>query len=746
MTAYGDYAELGSSIQIERESPLSLREITLALRRHKRLIVLSGLIGFAISSAAILSLSPVYTAESSIVLDARRPRLVDLPSVVAEQTNAPEVAELRSEVEVLQSESLARRVITFLNMAANPEFQHSPSPMRGVVTDIKAAFAARFPKLASEFPMLRAAEVPADPVGAAVRLYREKLSVANDGRSYLIRVQFRSQDPQLAARVVNAHVELYLADQVAYKRQIGRQASAWLQRELGTLQSKLRVAEEAVQLFREQNQIVQTGGTTLLAQKLSAVNAQIPVAEGERASHESRLRQARDLLQRGSVETDTQVLDSPIVQRLREHEATLQRRLADLQTSYGDQYPAVAKIQAELRDVREGIKLAVFRVVKGIENEVQVARTRENELRARLAQLEALSVAAGREEGKLRDLEREAAANRSLIEVLLNRYKQVSAQDEIQQADARVVSTASTPAGPSFPKLQSLLPVALAGSLLLGVILAFLRELSRRGFKGSNEIEAECELPSLGSVPIVPRSWMRIFSPHDLVIDKPRSSYTEAIRCVRNSIQAGFAYDDAPRTLLVTSSLANEGKTTLAVALARSFAISGKRTLLIDCDLRNPSVNLLLGGGAQPIGADLVAVLERRAYSIDAIQKDQKSGLEFIGGSRSAVVPHDLISSGAMRQLIDHCRRHYDVVIIDSPPITAVSDALTLSRCVDATMLVVRWGVTPKEIAKTSLNKLFAHNARLCGVVLSRVDMRRGVFSPAELEYYHKQNLPYYQQ
>lgn len=728
----------------------SLREILFSLRRHRWLVLACTLLGSAAGVALLLSIPPTYTAESSIMLDTRKPRLVDLPSLVSEQTTNPEVAQLRSEVDVLRSEDLASRVIDRLHLLNGTGFQAGRSWPSVLVADARRALDTHLPWLTARLPILRQTRPKSVAPGVAAQLarahavevYQQHLGIANDGGSYIIRVQYRSHDPELAARIVNTHVQLYLADQIAYKQKIGKRASAWLTQELSNLEAKLRASEAAVQSFREQNQIVQSGDTTLLSQQLAAVNAQIPVAAAELSSRESQLARARELLKRNSLDSQSNVLDSRLMQRLREEEATLKQKKAQLEATYGDRHPLVEKASAELRTLEQDIQTAMARIIQGLQNEVDIARAKDGELRTRLQELEQRTVIADRAEGKLRDLRREVSANSALIEVLLTRYKQVSAQEEIQQADARVVSAAVAPVAPSFPKLATHLPIVVAVSFLSGAALAFLKELTRHGFKGTHEIEVECELPSLGSVPIVPSVWPRQ-APQNLVASAPHSTFAEAIRYIRNSIQAsGLSVRAAPKTFLVTSSLPHEGKSVLAMSLARSFAIAGKKTLLVDCDLRNPSVASAIV--PPPDTPSLTQVLNRDVDWRDGIYKDDKSPLDVMSAAAGAPAPHDLVASPVMRALIDQCRRHYDIVILDSPPVTAVSDALTLSRWVDATMLAIRWGVTPREIAKTSLNKLFQSGARLCGAVLTQVDLRRGVFSPAEIEYYHKQNRVYY--
>jgi polysaccharide biosynthesis transport protein len=749
MATYPDQS-YPETMEVARGGGVSLREVLMALRRYRWLILGCGILGSAAGTVTLLSIAPSYTAETSIVLDARKPRVTDLPSLVAEQTANPEVAQLRSEVEILQSENLARRVIDRLALLQVAEFQQRPSYLAAMVGDNKKRLAEALSGVAPWLPALAFApanvtRAPGDgdiAVADAVQAYRQHLSVTNDGRTYVITLRYTSHDPMLAARIVNTHVQLYFGDQIAYKREIGRQTSSWLTNELSNLQAKLRASEEAVQRFREENQIVQSGDTTLVSQQLAAVNAQVPTVENELANAESRLKFARDLLRRNAVDTQSDVLESRLVQRLREEEAAVQRRIAEIRTIYGDAHPNVTKAQAELRDLQDSIRVAVGRITKNLETEVQVARTRRNDLQHRLLELEQRTVAADRAGGKLRDLQREVTANNALIELLLTRFKQVGAQEEIQQPDARIISTASAPIKPSFPKLSIHLPIIFAGSLVFGVSFAFLRELMRRGFKGSNEIEIECDLRSLGSVPVVPRAWPRTATPQDLIIDQPRSSFAESVAYVRNAIQAGgLSARQVPKTFLITSSLPREGKSVLAISLARSFARMGKRTLLIDCDVRNPTAWKLAG---ITNGIDIAKMLNGEVLWQEAASQDSKSTLHVIGADGTIATPHDLVSSMAMRTLLEQCRRRYDIVILDSPPVTAVSDALTLSRWADATMLVVRWGVTPREIAKTSLNKLFASGARLCGAVLTQVDMRRGVFSPAEPEYYHRENRRYY--
>jgi succinoglycan biosynthesis transport protein ExoP len=300
------------------------RDFMQALRRHRLLVIGCALVGTLVGTAILLSMQPQYTAGASIVLDPRKPRVTDLPSVISEQTTTPEALQLRSETKILQSEELARRVITGLGLIGLPEFEGNSSPLNAVERQIGAA-GAYLANLAAEHggfglpaslidrltpaPRASVINLQRDKVGRAIDAYLRRLTVTNDGRSYIIGIQFTSADPELAANIVNAHVELYLQDQVAFQRTATRQAAQWLREQIASLQVKQRSSEEAVQDFREANKIVVTGGTTLLSQQLGYLNSQLPIARAELSRRENLLRQARQLRDRGMLDSGSEMLN-----------------------------------------------------------------------------------------------------------------------------------------------------------------------------------------------------------------------------------------------------------------------------------------------------------------------------------------------------------------------------------------------------------------------------------------------------
>jgi polysaccharide biosynthesis transport protein len=721
-------------------------DVLLALRRHRWLIAITATLGFASGIAGVVFMVPRYTAEALIMLEARQPRVTDLPSIISELVPYTIEPQLRSEVQLLESEGLYKRVVEELGLQNQPEFMSDAAPPIALLNTMRE-WLVQYTSPVRSMPANDGDDAEPDrkvdaELARALNVYKRHFMATADGRSYVIALQFQSRNPRLAARILNKHVELYLADQVAYKRAVGKQAAQWLSEEIVRLQDRLKQSQEVAQRFREENNIVLTGGMTLLSQRVAAANAQLPAAVQDRVSREAQSQQIHRLLRGGAIDSESQILGSRTIEQLRAQEGTLVAKLGELRAIYGPQHPAIAKVNAQLDDLRRSISDETARIAKGVENDLAAARDRETKLRQQLTNLERETIGADRAEAKLRDLEREVTANRSLLETLLTRYKQIGAQEGAQVPDARIISRAGVPDSPSFPRLRSMLPASLSIGALIGVALAFCIELTQRCFRGSREVESEFAFQSLGSLPLVPRQLLRAQRPEDCVLDRPRSAFAEAIRYIRNCIQTVPLDIESPRVFLVTSSLPNEGKSVLAVALARSFARSGHRALLIDGDLRNPSVCRLLGTPDPP--SDLAMVLSGQATLTEAVHSDSRSTLDFIASKPSNMEPQDMLSSRHMGDILKNCARHYDVVIIDSPPITPVSDALILARHADATILVVRWGRTHREIARASLTRLFANGARICGIVLSQVDIRKGVFSPHEPEYYHKLNRVYY--
>ena len=707
-----------------------LRELLLMLRRRRAIILGCIIVITVLAVALVFWLKPKYTAETSLLLDSRKTNIIDLQAVMG--GIQPEAAAIRSEVDVLRSRQLIARVIDKLGLSGNPEFNTS---LRGEDDDVFATL-SRWRKQgiswlgqvgllpADKTPVLTPAELQQQTMMLLIDKLLDHLVVGNDQRSYTIKMSYTDSNPALAARIVNAVADAYLVDQLEAKFEATKRANSWLSDRVAELRNQVNAAEQAVQTYREQNKltVADSKGTTISTQQLGELNSQLILASADRAQKEARMRQFQDSAKNGTIDANTpEVMASPLIAQLRTQETEVLRKEADLSAHFGDRHPAIINVRAELRDVRRQISQEINKIVGNLAQEVQVAKIREQSLQQNLADLQKRAGQSNDAAVKLHELEREAQANRTLYESFLARFKETAEQEDIQQADARVIASADVPIDPSFPNKKLFVALALLGSALIGVLAAILIERLDNGFRSAEQIEQLAGISGLGMVPMLPGRAALAPRPEDVVLKKPTSAFAESIRSLRTAILYSHV-DKPPRALLVTSAVPEEGKSLLSVSLARSSAKAGQKVLLIDADLRRPKISKMLKAKNQATLAELFAG-EKTAEEV--INRDEESDLDFICGRAGMPNPQDLLSSQHMRDFVRSISQHYDLVILDSPPVLAASDALVLSRIVDATIFVVRWERTPRQVVLGALKQLQGVGGMVAGVVLSRVNVRK---------------------
>ncbi|HZB93331.1 MAG TPA: polysaccharide biosynthesis tyrosine autokinase, partial [Stellaceae bacterium] len=369
--------------------------------------------------------------------------------------------------------------------------------------------------------------------------------------------------------------------------------------------------------------------------------------------------------------------------------------------------------------------------------DLTASRARETSLRQAIGGLQQSSIEQDQAMVQLQELERDAEANRTLYETFLSKFKQTSALEDIQQADARIVTRAIPPLTPSYPNKSMLASFAVVVSVFIGIAIAFLIERMDNGFRTTEQIEKLLGLGTLGLVPAV----MRSEPPQETVLTRPTSQYSEAVRSIRTALRYSDI-DHPPKIVLVTSSLPSEGKTVFATSLARSVARSGARSLLIDCDLRRPGVAKLLGVDSEP---GVLGLFAEESGQDRVISVDKLSGMHFIPSGGGSANPQDLLSSQHMRAFLERMRSRYDLIVIDAPPVLAVSDPIILSHIVDTTIFLVRWEKTPRVIVQGAIKLLRANGGTLAGVVISRINARRhATYGYGDAAYYYGRYSNYY--
>jgi capsular exopolysaccharide synthesis family protein len=432
-----------------------------------------------------------------------------------------------------------------------------------------------------------------------------------------------------------------------------------------------------------------------------------------------------------------------MVQNLRLERFRLEREESDMALVLGTRHPKMVNIRAEIADISKKLERELDKFIEGARIELQVSRAHEAALKRNLNAITNDVGDLNKAEIQLRALEREAAANRSLYESFLTRYKEISVQEEVQQADARVISYAQIPGWPSYPPKEKYMNTAFAVAIGLGLGLVFLLERLDKGFRTARQVEQLTKLPVLGLIPAVNLNKEGARYPEDLIAKDSHSRFTESINLLYSHVK--WPRDGGPaKTLLISSPLPKDGKTSTAISLARRASLLGDRTLLIDADFRHPQGTRQLGLELSP---GLAEILEKRATLEEALQTDELSGASFLSCGRGKQDPVALLGSEGFRQLLDTLKERFDLIVFDSSPILAVTEPEILARTVDQCLVLVRWGKTPRQAAATAVKQLQDVGARVTGIALTRLDLsKQTYYGYGDYGYYTTKMKGYYTQ
>ena len=722
------------------------RELLARLWLHKRLIFTTIFLGTLAAAIAVSQVTPLYSASTKVIIGIPK---VSVPGI-AEILRGLRIGRpaVESEKEVLTSQTLIAKVVDRLNLVSEAEFNPELRPPSLSLNSLIGSIDPWMLVPADwRTAVLGTAKSPPPPPSReeieqeARRTVRDGVqsvvSVEIVGRSRVLEVTATSEDPELAAAIANTLSELYLVDQLEAKFEATRRAADWLNERVAELRGQVEASERAVEDYRRRHGLIQGKDTTVTEQQITEINTQLILARTKTAEAGARLRQIRSLVRsEDGVDSAAEVLASPLIQRLRERETDVARRAAEMATEYGARHPKMINIRAELADVRSKIEAEVRKIVRGLRNELEVAQTRERTLERNLEILKVEATKGGAAQGQLRVLEREAAANRALFDTLLARYKEAGQQEGIQHADARIISRAEVPRSPSSPRTTLIVGVALAVSAFLGVLLVFLLEILDRGFRSSEQIEEMTGVGTLSLIPMLTKRRRKRLPFDRYVIERPASSFAEALRTLHTGVLLSSA-DAESKSVLISSSLPSEGKTTISIALASLVARSGRTVLLVDADLRRGQVAETLDLRRGP---GLIEILSTPDASLeDVIQRDPDSGLHVLtAGVRSASSSTDLLGTAPMAELMSALRHAYDLIVIDSPPVHLVSDARILSTMADRTVYVVRWEKSRRDIVRLGLRQLMEAGADVAGVALNMVNVRKNArYGYADSGYYY---------
>jgi capsular exopolysaccharide synthesis family protein len=685
------------------------RAVLVAFRRHLALFVgVVTVIAAAVFVWAYLQV-PVYAATSSLLVRPQSDAVVDVKAVTPELPATNDI--VNTQVKLMQSPALAMRVAERY-AATHPQ----ADLVRGLSADAIAALLA------------------------------DRVQITRAASTFVIEVTVRSTDAQEAADIANLFVNEFVSSDKEAKVSTNAAADTWLRQRTSELEKDATAADAALQAYKIRNGMISSEGASLSEQEISSLNQQIAQAQADLAEKQGRLASARAQLARGGGGADVgAALGSGTIGTLRAREAEASAKLAQLQSRYGAQYPDLVKTQSELTAIRADIQREIDRILSNLQAEVNVAASRLGSLQGSRGVSEGVLSTNTQAQVGLQELQRRADAAKAIYETFLNRAHETGAQVGLQRADTQVDSLATVPAGPVFPDYRLVVFVALFGGILGGIGAVGIAEYLQGGIRTKADVEERLGLRYAGAIPDLGSTLGKLRTveePHDYVLRHPQSTFAEAFRSVRAFLLlSGKSASKPSRAIAITSALPQEGKTTTAVCLARTTAMDGTPTVLIDCDLRRRGSSELLGNRTSNGLYDYFngAPLDQSLYL------DEESGLYLLGTASTEGSSQDPLTTENLDRLIEDLRRRFQVIIIDTAPLLGLADARIVASAADRVLLINRWKTTSIRAAEAATDILVASGARISGVALTQVDIRSYASTGYTDSYsYHKQFRGYY--
>ena len=736
----------------EFEDAADLRDYLDILLRHKWIVLTVLLVVFTATLVGSLAMKPVFKARASLELNIQAPKVTKFEDVVASQLQTREY--MQTQVRLLQSESLAQRVIDRLQLEQNPVFNPAAASETGEEGFLQRARSGVRSLLS--FGTGSGEGVEADPAISRMRLersmlsrYRAGLEVRPERDTSILTLEFSSTDPNAARDILNAKVDEFISWQMDKRIDSASSAKQQLEKQLEISRINLERAEKHLNQYAQRAGIVSLDSNlNLVYKQLEEINKALASTQAERINREALYTQASA----GNVSGLSQVLNNTLIQRLREDHIRLAAQYEELSSVYRDEYPQVRNLRAKLNDTERRIALEEHRIFESIRNDFLAVADREERLRTKADTKQQRALELNTRATQYKVLEREVETSKLIHQSLLERSKEIDANVGTELGNIHVVDYAALPLSPFKPNIRLNLLLAIVVGLMGGMGLAFFMEYMDNTVKRVDELTDRFQFTILGVLPLADQ--------HDqpqldhLVRLKPRSNFSEAVRTSRVSIQLSAFMDNPPKSLVFTSTNAGQGKSTLVCNMAQAFAASEERVVIVDCDLRKPRLHRVFLAGETFNGNDsngshaprrkgLSQFLSGLCKPEEIVHKTEVPGLYFIPAGPIPPNPAELLASNRMRTLMETLSKHFDRVVLDAPPAAGFADVLVLGNYVDGMILVCTLGETHREALRIFRRSMANVKGNLLGCMVNKLDVSHhyGGYYQKYYKYYS-----YYQQ
>jgi succinoglycan biosynthesis transport protein ExoP len=705
---------------------------------HKRRwTVVVAFFVIVVSTAVYTFTAPsIYEAKTTMLIESDSPNIVSFKEVVEEGRMRGDY--YQTQYNMLQSRSLARKTIDELKLWDQGRASAGNSSTRRAVIDWARQAAKAVRGVFTDGPREPPAPDETRAQSAAIDSFLGSLRVVPVASSRLVALQFRSSDPALAPQVVNTLARLFIEQNLEFKFLASKEASDWLGARLAEQRKKVEDSESALQRYREQNDAVSLEERqNIVVQKLGDLNGAVTRAKTQRIEKESLYEQLRVVQNdRAALDTYPAILSNSFIQQLKGEVASLQRQLAQLSQTLGEKHPRITELQTALDSTDARLRGEIGKVVQGVRNEFLAAQSQERSLTEALEAQKREALGLNRKGIDYGVLQRDSESNRSMYQSLMQRTKEAGVSGELKTNNIRIVDAAEVPRNAVTPNRRLNMIIAVFGGALFAIGMAFFFEYLDNRIKTPEEIKVHLNLPFLGMIPAVPANQLHGEAP--MLNNGVPPGFAEAFRAVRTNLLFSSAQEGS-RSIVITSSGPNEGKTVVACNLAAALAQSGQRVLIIDADLRRPKVHAAFG---QPSEPGLSNLLVGTAKASDVVAKTTVPGLWVLPSGRLPPNPAELLGSARFRDFLATLGQHFDWIIIDTPPIMAVTDAAPVAHLASGVLFVVGAEMTPRAVAQHALEQLEAAQGHLIGAVLNRVDLERDAYYYSQ--YYRREYRSYY--
>ncbi|MFZ6724233.1 GumC family protein [Undibacterium sp. MH2W] len=676
-----------------------------------------AILGFSLTVALLAAIvaflmTPVYRSTVTLLIDSTKSKVVSIDEVYGGFSENRDF--FLTQVEILKAPDIALKTITKLKLWEIPEFDPRKKEQSAVEKFlIVIGYTEDIPKKWDEESLAK----------AVLPKFTKQLSIEPIRLSLLVKVNFESVDKELAAKIANTMANTFIDSDLDIRFQMTQRASNWLEERMVGVRQKLDASEKALQAYRDQAGIVdiKSDSQSGAGKQIEEVTQKLVETRLRRAEAENAYNQIKNAPKGADLSSLPAVVKNIVVGEALKQQAEADRKLSEIAQRYGAEHPKYVQAEGEAKTARENVKRQIETVVQSVTREYEVAKGTENMLAQTLNQAKGSVQGINRKEFQLNLLEREVDSNKQIYDLFLKRAKETNVSGDLQNPVGRVVDQAKASNLPVKPQKIQIISVAFVFGLLAAAAASLLIDLLDNTLKSTTDVEAKLKQPLLTTLPLLAKKDADRSSTAHMFLEDPKSLYSESIRTARSAVLLS-SIDLSNRILLITSSVPGEGKTTFSINLAVAHSHT-KKTLLIDADMRRPAVAKGLDFEPHSLGlSDLVA---GTAPFSECVKTLPGCDLHVITTGTNVPNPLEIILSQRFKDTIAELSKIYEIVIIDSPPVELVSDALVLSKMASGVVYVVKALDTPYQLARKGLMRIRRAEGKILGVVLNHLDFKK---------------------